>query len=436
MNLSDLFQIILGNMNLFFGFILCFLPVMGVARFPMKKIWVYGSIFSIAYVCACSMVILRTGIAANYLLFPSLPVFFVLYWKMLNLNIYKALTVFLVVISIFCFETLYTDIFAARMHFGAYYTDYAWGSSIFSTFVCAGFLAIFWIPASRQVRWLVENYDVFSLWQAGLVWPLVFTAVTVFIIPRNYQTLESDRYFYVYLLIVTLLLFCMLYVYVLLYQAAKTGEEISALERRNHFLGFQSKQYEALTEYISATARLRHDFRHQLATIQNLAESGEIEALKNYLVQYQESAGTVVSLCANPAVNAVASHYNSSCTENGISVSWALHLPHELPMPEPEYCVMLGNLVENAIDACRTLPEKEREISVISQMPTNSILVLIVENTHNSQIRRDKNRIISTKHNTKAIGLVSVQETVEMYHGNLRIDYDDHHFSVEILLNF
>ncbi|MCD7864625.1 MAG: GHKL domain-containing protein [Clostridiales bacterium] len=403
----------------------------------MKKIWFIGSIVIIVYVCACSAVILYTGIPANYMLFPFLPIFFLLYRKTLHTNIYKALTVFLVVISIFCFETLYTDIFAARMHLGVHYTDYAWGSSIFSIFVCAGFLALLWIPASHQMRWLVENYNIFSLWQAGLVWPLIFTAVTVFIIPKNYQSLEEDRYFHIYLLIVTLLLFCMLYVYILLYQSAKSSYEIAALERRNHFLGFQSKQYEALTEYIAASARMRHDFRHQIAAIQKMAENGDLDALKHYLSQYQASMiPPYVSLCENPAVNAVASHYNDSCRNNEINISWALHLPRELPMPEPEYCVMLGNLVENAIDACRTLPKTERKISVISHMPTSSILILIVENSHHSVIRKDKNRIISSKHDSKAIGLVSVQETVEMYHGNLRINYDENHFCVDILLNF
>ncbi|MCD8364929.1 MAG: ATP-binding protein [Clostridiales bacterium] len=438
MNLSFYFQILLANSNMYFAFILCFLPMLGVVRFSMKKIWGLGSALVITYICICSLIIFQTGISANYLLFPALPVFFLLYWKMLNTNIYKALTVFLIVISIFCFETLFTDIFAARMHLGSYYTDYRWEASIFSAILCAGFLAFLYIPSTVHTRWLVENYNIFSMWKAGLIWPLIFIAVTIFIIPRNYRSLEADRYFYIYLLIVTLLLFCMMYMYVLLYKAARSSTEIAALERRNQFLGFQSKQYENLTAYISATSKLRHDLRHQMATIQKLADNGEMEALQSYLRQYQATINTsaYVTLCANPAVNAVASHYNESCKENEINVSWALDLPSELPLPEPEYCVMLGNLVENAIDASLTLPTAERKISVISYMPTHSILVLIVENTHNTKIRTDKKQIVSSKHKTKAIGLTSVRETVKLYHGDLCINYDDRNFSVDILLNF
>ncbi|MCD8218021.1 MAG: GHKL domain-containing protein [Clostridiales bacterium] len=388
------------------------------------------------YLFAISFAMFQTGIPSNYLLFPFLPVFFLIYWKSLRINIYKALTVFLIVISVFCFETLYTDIFAARMHLGIYYTDYAWGSSLFSTCLCAGVLACLYIPSTVYIRWLVENYDDFSLWRNGLVWPVIFTGVTVFIIPKNYNSLSDDRHFYIYLLIVSLLLFCMFYMYTLLYQMAKKQTEFKELERRNHFLGFQSKQYETLTEYIASARKMRHDFRHQIATIQNLAESGDLTALKNYLRQYQESTQSgYVTLCANPAVNAVVTHYHDRCRELQIAISWVLDLPHDLPLPEPEYCVMLGNLVENAIDASKNLPLEERKIAVISQMPTASILVLIVENNHNTQIRENEQGLISSKHSDKAIGLLSVRETVEHYHGDLRIEYDESHFSVNILLN-
>ncbi|MCC8080793.1 MAG: GHKL domain-containing protein [Lachnospiraceae bacterium] len=434
--ISDYFQITVSNANIIFAFFLCYFPMLGVVKFPVRKIWTLGCTVLSVYTLLVSFAMLKTGIPSNYLLFPFLPVFFLAYWKTLNTNIYKALTIFLLVISVFCFETLYTDIFAARMHLGMFYTDYAWGSAIFSTCLCACILACLYIPATIHIRWLVEHYDDFSLWRNGLVWPVIFIGVSLFIIPRNYNSLSETRYFCIYLVIVSLLLFCMFYMYALLYQMAKKQSEINALERHNHFLGFQSKQYHALTDYIAATRKIRHDFRHQIATLQTLADNGDLDSLRNYLSQYQESTQSGYrSLCANPAVNAIASHYHDRCAEQQISISWVLDLPRELPLPEPEYCVMLGNLVENAMDASKTLPEDDRKISVISQMPTNSILILIVENNHNSIIRRNKQGLISSKHASEAIGLVSVRETVEHYHGDLRIDYDKSHFSVSILLN-
>ncbi len=302
--------------------------------------------------------------------------------------------------------------------------------------LCCAAIAILYTPATVFIRWLIENYHISYLWHNYLIIAVVHTAILVVITPHYYMYISTDRFFYPFVLIVTALLISMFYLYILLYQMARKNANILSLEMRNQFFAFQSQQYHSLVEYIESTKRIRHDFRQQIATIQNLAKSEDMDALRSYLDKYEISASNTYSmLCSNPAVNAIASYYKELCTEHEIPISWALLLPKKLPIPEPEYCVMLGNLVENAIDASLLLEKDKRNISVISHMPTSSMLIVIVENNHRNIIQREKKHFRSSKHVHEAIGLSSIKQTVNHYHGDMSIDYDENLFSVNILLN-
>lgn len=436
MNIPYYFQLLIENMNIIFAFILCYLPMRGILRVPIHRVCQMGGILLFVFLPISTLIIVRTGVTPNSTLFPMMPVFFLIYWRTVDTAWYKVLAVYLITISLFSFCSLYMHIFAARMRFGTNYTDHTLPSALFCLLFSLLLFGLLYRPASIHLRWLIENYHVASVWKGGTIWALLFTGITMFIIPRNYSVLYRDRFFYIYLLIVTLLLFCMVYTYYLLYLGARQYYNINKLERQNQFLGFQSKQYSMLTQHVQETRRIRHDFRQQMVVIRGLAEKGNLNELKKYLSDYQSSMpAPYISLCANPAVDAIASYYNDLCRESGIPVKWAINLPRELSMPEPEFCMMLGNLLENAIDAAKILPPAKRKMQVISHMASPSMLVLIVENSHNNLVRKKGHRFLSTKHSGDAIGLASVQETVDCYHGDMRIDYDECSFTVNILLN-
>lgn len=436
MNTSLFILVLIEDMNIIFAFIMCYLPMIGILRVPVRRIWQMGGILLFIFLPVSTLIVVWTGVTPNVTLFPIMPVFFFIYLRTVDTSWYKALTVYLIVISLFCFCSIYTHIFAARMRFGTTYTDHTLASALFCLLFSAALFGVLYRPASIRLRWLIENYHIASVWKGGIVWSILFTGITTFIIPKNYSVLYGDRFFYIYLLIVTLLLFCMLYMYNLLYLGARQTYNINKLERQNQFLGFQSKQYNMLTQHVQETRRIRHDFRQQMVVIRGLAEKGDLDGLKKYLVDYQSSLPAPhVSLCANFAIDAIASYYNDLCQEFCIPVKWAINLPRELSIPEPEFCMMLGNLLENAIDAAKILPPAERKMQVISHMISPAMLVLIVENSHNNPVCKKGHRFLSTKHSGDAIGLASVRETVECYHGDMRIDYDEHRFTVNILLN-
>ena len=81
------------------------------------------------------------------------------------------------------------------------------------------------------------------------------------------------------------------------------------LDRENQLLAVKSRRYTELRTYMEQTRHLRHDFRQHLHVIAGLTEAGQVDELKNYLHQYEsELSEERPTLCANPAVDALAGH--------------------------------------------------------------------------------------------------------------------------------
>lgn len=116
-------------------------------------------------------------------------------------------------------------------------------------------------------------------------------------------------------------------------------------------------QYAALSSYIQQTRKLRHDFRQHLRVISGLVAKGDLEALNAYLrdVSGQEQE-QVRFIFANPALNALAGYYESRAQSQGVELEWSVSLPETLNIPDAEICVLLGNLLENALDGAGTMP--------------------------------------------------------------------------------
>ena len=141
------------------------------------------------------------------------------------------------------------------------------------------------------------------------------------------------------------------------------------------------------------------------------------------------------ALCANPAVDALVGHYDSDARQKGIPVEWKLELPKRLPLPEADLCTLLGNLLENAVFASQKLPPDERQVRVMARMLSPAMLGIVVENRYDGVLKKQKGVLHSTKHEGQGIGLVSINTTVQKYHGNLTVETENNVFRANVLLN-
>lgn len=197
-------------------------------------------------------------------------------------------------------------------------------------------------------------------------------------------------------------------------------------------LSLQVAQYEALKQNIEQTKEQRHDLRHQLAVIRSYSESGNNSKLTGYLdtliAAIPDQHG--VSYCENPAVNAIVSHYAALAEKSGIELTIKLIVPeHTESISNTNLCVIFGNLLENAIEACERMTEGKRFIRLYSRLQ-HKTLTIAVDNSFDGTVRKQGERLLSSKRTDFGIGTASVTAVAEKHGGGASFEVDGSVFKV------
>ena len=225
-------------------------------------------------------------------------------------------------------------------------------------------------------------------------------------------------------------------IYHLLWGTATRIAENARLRNENMLLRMEQKRYYELRTYVGDTRTMRHDFRQHVHVIRTLLQEDKTEELKEYLKNFtDDTAGTRAYYCSNDTLDAILSHYDQKAREKKIDISWRIDLPKEIPVNEMEFCAMIGNLLENAVQATEKLPEGQRKIRVISEMVTDSMIGFSMDNTFEGKLKLNKNGIPRSTRAGHGVGLQSVANTVRRYNGTMDIQIKENVFSVNILMN-
>ena len=227
--------------------------------------------------------------------------------------------------------------------------------------------------------------------------------------------------------------------WVTLQMVIQTYEGISAVEETKLItlqLDMQKNRYEKLLENIESTRRLRHDWRHHLMSLNGFAENGDMAQIQAYLKKLipEYEVCMDISLCKNHVVDVILQHYAGLAKNHGIEMEITADVPEECGISDTDLCIIFGNLVENAAEACMGQREGQRYVKVGASRKGRQ-LILLVKNTYENQIKRKDGGFDSTKHDGAGIGLLSVNKVVEKYRGIMKIEYDKMYFTVCVLLN-
>lgn len=439
MTLTVYFRYFIEYAMIFLYALYCYIPVKEHTIITKKKILSFSVPILLAYCIIGSILSTTLNIVPNGILFPCAIIFLILYYNTLNLDIFKCLFIFFYVCSMVCYPYLYSIVFDALNNPNGSFAKLSY-SSLFFQYGLLILVLIIYLKMKKQLTWLIDNVTSTTIWHIIWLLPLFYMVVLIMIIPINYDNLlYRGRSVFLYPIIITSILISEMMIIFLFYKASYEIQKNTELKYQNQFLEISAHQYSSLLEHMKETKRIRHDFRQHLYTINLLVSNNNFNDLKEYLLKYVSlyNETTVQYLCRNNSVNAIANYYNQQASQHNIDIHWTLDLPETLPIKEPIFCGMLGNLLENSIDGCMTVTNAEKIIKVSCDIPNNSMLVLIIENNYNSIIKKTSNNkdFLSTKHDGIGIGLTSVKAIVEKYHGIIDINYDYNTFCVNIILN-
>lgn len=204
----------------------------------------------------------------------------------------------------------------------------------------------------------------------------------------------------------------------------------------------EKDQYQRIKRDIEATSKFRHDMRHHLMGLEGYLEKNDTDGALGYLRKITREAAPDenVILCDNCAINAIACHFFERARLCGTEVSSTLLIPDTLSDSENDLCVVLGNLIENAVEACERQQDGARFIHVTASFTSKRDFCIMVENSFDHEIQYDKNgNFLSSKRSTNAakeggIGLLSIDSIVKKYNGTLSREIEKNTYRVLILL--
>lgn len=128
-----------------------------------------------------------------------------------------------------------------------------------------------------------------------------------------------------------------------------------ALKYTDQSLLAQKKQFDALSSHMDETRKARHDLRQHLAVVQSYIKRDDRPGLLEYIDLYQTQLPLDIQerYCRNDVVNAIVCYYAALARDSGIVFEAGVDYPDACPMSATDITVLLGNLLENAVDACK-----------------------------------------------------------------------------------
>ena len=362
-----------------------------------------------------------------------------LYTRTLTISLWKSGTIALSVCAVFaCVNSLSRAVSAAIIRNLQLPPDGPWlclGACVFYNAVCWVIVLAAYYPATHTVRAMVEDDNFAQTWYVFWVLPLAFILLNLFMIPRYQSTLQTGRVLQGYIVLSSALLvfmFCFNAVFLLM---ATSLNRNAKLQQENQFLSMQQQRYENLRTAIEEARQARHDMRHQLNQISALAEAGDLENLKSYLAKTVSRIPNLdMCFCENRAADSVVGYYCAMAKRDEIPFRARLDLPETLPVDEIDMCLVLSNLLENALEASlRTAPGR-RQIEITACVHADRILLIEVENAFDGEVNEKNGVFRSSKRRENGIGIQSVTRIAEKTGGTSTFTHQNGTFSAKVML--
>ena len=193
------------------------------------------------------------------------------------------------------------------------------------------------------------------------------------------------------------------------------------------------QKYYQETESMYAKMRgWRHDYRHHIQTMKVHAANGEYDEIDRYLDMLDDDLTNVETVIrtGNRMADAILNSKLSLAMEKHIQVKADARIPVTLSVSELDLCIIIGNLLDNAIDACMELPAERRLIRIYMEMKGN-FLYLSLLNTAGGMKKRS---FFTTKGEGHGFGISRIDAIVKKYGGYIKRASEDESFSTEVLL--
>ncbi len=365
---------------------------------------------------------LDTGVLFIIEAFASLGVYCLVYLALSKGPIWRSLFFFFAYATFFLFSLALSSCISQMFFAGSHWATVA-GRTVF-----LGLFALWlFLRPPNKTRAISDRLE--KGW-AGLAVFSAFAGVTVYITVLTFMFLKVD---------VGLRLAVSAVLFSLIGSAYLVARHTIILMVREHEALENEAQRKLLEnqldterEFVAQAKEYRHDIYHHIRLLADYLERGDLEGAKAYVNQYQArlDADTLEVYCENTVANALLSYVARRCAGANVPLTCRTVIPQTLSLTGPELTTVLGNILENALEAARR--SEAPWIAVTARTHAGSLLIE-VKNSVSGETRFDGDRPVSTKPG-RGLGLKSVSRTLEKHGGVLHCFRTGDTFFTQIMI--
>ena len=316
-----------------------------------------------------------------------------------------------------------------------------YNTTFLDIFMCDDYKKIISMFLSRACQFLIvyislRNIDFIkyikdkTLYIVGV---MIYLNHMLIIIIQRYVFMNFENVnIYIIVSVINLLIIQILSIYILNMYSKEMNNEFLlklSLDRKVH-------DKEIINMYKEMSG-WRHDFNNHLNMIWGLLETGSKEDVKSYL----KDIGTSISklnkniYTDNIAINSVLISKIKLIKDNDIKIDLDIKVNSEINISNVDICIILGNLLDNAIEACNLI-DGYKFIDLKITTKDNKLIIKISNNT-NGYVNKVNGRFITTKNrNMSGLGLIQIDNIVKEYNGYINRKYENNIFTTYLIISY
>lgn len=180
----------------------------------------------------------------------------------------------------------------------------------------------------------------------------------------------------------------------------------------------------------------RHDYHNHIQVLKAHMEFERYEEAKQYLTMLNDDLTTVdtVVKTGNVMVDAILNSKLTMIKEREIPVDATAVVPEDVPFSGIDLSVLIGNLLDNAMEACAQIANKDERFIRIYIDIIKKQLYISVTNSMDGRARRKGSQYLSTKTGLHGFGLIRIDRIASKYGGFINRKNEEGVFATEVML--
>lgn len=196
------------------------------------------------------------------------------------------------------------------------------------------------------------------------------------------------------------------------------------------------QQYEEIREIYLNMRGWRHDYHNHIQVMKVQLAMGQLEEMRQYMDGLERDLDSIDTYVksGNMMTDAILNSKLALAKQKSVNnINCKAVLPETLSIEDVDLCVLLGNLLDNAIEACEKIPEEMRFLRIY-MVAKKSQLYVSIQNSAKEELDFNERNYISTKRGVHGLGMKRVKAMTDKYDGYLTLANESGIFAAEVTL--